>query len=39
MSGKKVNTEKKKYDEINDGINDGKKSNNIEKNIILKLNG
>lgn len=32
MSGKKVNTEKKKYDGIkdgiNDGINDGKKSNN-----------
>ena len=31
MSGKKVNTEKKKYDGIKDGINDGKKSNNRER--------
>lgn len=31
MSGKKVNTEKKKYD----GINDGKKSNNRERKKIL----
>lgn len=30
MSGKKVNTEKKKYD----GINDGKKSNNRERKIL-----
>ena len=31
MSGKKVNTEKKKNDGIKDGINDGKKSNNRER--------